>query len=161
MDLEDGLGGIVFISGERGMGKSLLMRELRQDISRQQALLEGISSLSQDGENAGTHSVPVRVHEIRGRGRSYDQTRPYAVWQDLLHQWLGVRDNESPEMTRDRLHSRCTAIWGEVHVESYIYLATLLGLPVEAEYRKIGNRYVIFRISDNKILKSYKYKSLK
>jgi len=55
------------------------------------------------------------------------------MWLDLLRGWLGVRADEPPAETRDRLHHQTEALWGDSVAEHYAYLATLLSLPLEEE----------------------------
>jgi tetratricopeptide (TPR) repeat protein len=55
------------------------------------------------------------------------------MWLDLLRGWLGVRADEPPAETRDRLHHETEALWGDSVAEHYAYLATLLSLPLEEE----------------------------
>src|SRR5439155_9095394 len=67
-----GTGGILFVSGEAGIGKSRLLGELR-------ALLE--SSPSEAG------GEPLW---LEGRCVSYGESLPYWPFRDLLREWLGV-----------------------------------------------------------------------
>jgi len=142
-DLDEGLGGIVMLSGERGMGKSMLLQKVRRHFARRQALMAevqhtgGSASASSDasaGETRPGVATTDRMREIRGRARSYDQSQPYAMWQDLLRQWLGTHGDESKEKTRDRLRLQSEALWGRAMVEHYPDLATFLGLPLEPAF---------------------------
>jgi predicted ATPase/class 3 adenylate cyclase len=135
-NLDEGRGGIVLVTGERGMGKSLLLAEVRRHMARQQALLAEIHAT--DGELSGNGGAPsgegaerMRIRELRGRARSYDQSQPYAMWQDLLRNWLGIRKDESQEKTRDRLRQQVETLWREEMAEYYPDLARFLTLPLE------------------------------
>ncbi|MGC9346609.1 MAG: AAA family ATPase, partial [Anaerolineae bacterium] len=143
-DLYEGRGGIVMITGERGMGKSYLLFELRRHFARQQALLAEVQSdeaavsnaPSQDSPEIPTirSGLPPRWHELRGRARSYDQSQPYAMWQDLLRNWLGIRKDESKDAISNRLRQQAEALWGAEMTDYYPDLATFLGLPLEPTF---------------------------
>jgi len=143
-DLSDGIGGIVIVTGEQGMGKSLMTNEVRQYFARQNALL---AEARDKGTEAGqltsvdlpTYPTPATDAEVgviwlRGRCRSYTQSQPFAVWQDMLRNWLGIRADEPHEQTRDRLHQQAEVLWGDRGDEYYPDLATLLSLPLEAHH---------------------------
>ncbi len=130
-DLSDGIGGIVIITGEQGMGKSLLTNEVRQYFARQNALL---AEARDKGASATSTDAEIGVIWLRGRCRSYTQSQPYAVWQDMLRSWLGIRPDEPHEQTRDRLHQQAEILWGDQADEYYPDLATLLALPLEADH---------------------------
>ena len=142
-DLDEGLGGIVMLTGERGMGKSMLLQKVWRDFARRQALMaevqhaDGAASPPSDvaaGETQMGVTTALRLREIRGRARSYDQSQPYAMWQDLLRQWLGIHRDEPKEETRDRLRLQSEALWGRAMVEHYPDLGRFLGLPLEPEF---------------------------
>ncbi len=131
-DLYDGIGGIVIIAGDQGMGKSLLTNEVRQYFARQNALLAEAHDKGTDGATG-----PGAVSSViwpRGRCRSYTQGQPYAMWQDMLRNWLGIRQDEPPEQTRERLRQQTVALWGSQADEYYPDLAALLALPLEAQH---------------------------
>ena len=122
-DLYDGRGGIVMVTGDRGMGKSFLVAEVRQYFARHGALLA--EACDRDTP------PPTSLTWLRGRCRSYDQTWPYSMWLDLLRRWLGMREGEPKEETRDRLRRQAELLWGQRLAEHYPYLATFLSLPLE------------------------------
>jgi predicted ATPase/class 3 adenylate cyclase len=141
-DLHVGRGGIVMVTGERGMGKSLLLQEMRRDVARQEALraevqsVEGAGLAGLDLDDLPEDAVAlalgtVHTREIRGRARSYDQSQPYAVWQDMVRDWLGARQDEPKERTRDRLREEAEKLWGEDHLKYYPHFARFLELPLE------------------------------
>jgi len=125
-DLSNGHGRIVMLVGDNGMGKSFLVNEAHQYFTRLGALLAE--------SHAETSSSAPPLTWLRGRCRSYDQSWPYSVWQDLLRGWLGMRQDESKEETRNRLRSQAEALWGDNLAEYYPSLAAFLSLPLEEAY---------------------------
>jgi class 3 adenylate cyclase/tetratricopeptide (TPR) repeat protein len=125
-DLYDGRGGIAIVMGERGMGKSFLVAEVRHHFARQGALL----AQAQDAD--GPSRAPLIW--LRGRARSYDQSRPYSIWLDLLTNWLGGQPDQPVEEMRARLRYQAEQLWGDRMTRYYPYLATLLSLPLEPQF---------------------------
>jgi class 3 adenylate cyclase len=123
--LNDGLGGITVVTGERGMGKSFLVNEMYADFTRQNSLLA----------EAGSDRSPILpLTWLRTHCRSYDRDQPYSAWLEMLRYWLEARQDEPVDEARDRLRSRCESLWGEQMAEYYPYLATYLGMPLEEAY---------------------------
>ncbi|MCA9994293.1 MAG: AAA family ATPase [Anaerolineales bacterium] len=104
-----GRGGIMLLTGDGGMGKSRLADDVR-------------------AQEQG------KLLWLRGRCRSYDQSRPFSVWGDLLRKWLHMQPSTSDAETRDRLRQESVALWGDLFGEYYPYLATLLSLPLEEPF---------------------------
>ncbi len=125
-DMLRGRSRIVMLTGDRGMGKSLLVNRLRDYFAHRSALLAGVNQAS-----APTPSLLW----LRGRCRSYHQPWPYSMWIDLLNNWLTLHSTgelQSKEAQRALLQQQCAAIWtAEAFQEHYPYLAALLDLPPE------------------------------
>ena len=109
-----GTGGILFITGEAGIGKSRLAAELR-------ALVERADS---------PRGAPLW---LEGRCVSYGESLPYWPYRDMLRDWLGVSLQEPELRLRVSLRREVERLFGERALEIYPYLGALLGLTLEGD----------------------------
>jgi class 3 adenylate cyclase/tetratricopeptide (TPR) repeat protein len=107
--LQAGVGGIVTIVGEAGIGKSRLVAELQKA------------------------ATPLGVRWVEGRCLSYGESMAYLPWVDMLHGLLGMSVGDAPTEVRDSLRrfvgTLCTNHFDEV----YPYLGRMMSLPLEQE----------------------------
>jgi class 3 adenylate cyclase/tetratricopeptide (TPR) repeat protein len=82
-EVREGRGAFVAVVGEAGLGKSRLLAEVRK--------------------SATTDSQPP-VAWLEGRALSYEQAVTYYPWRQVIRQAIGVKEGESPETVRERLH---------------------------------------------------------
>lgn len=133
-NLLEGRGSIVTITGDKGMGKTSVVNQVRQHFARQGKLISSV----QDGRFADPHkNSPDPAGPLiwlNGRCRSYDKSWPYSMWLDVFQNWLGIRLDEGPEEARARLQLHVENLWGAQKDSYYPYLATFLSLPLEEPY---------------------------
>lgn len=103
--LEAGVGGVVTIVGEAGIGKSRMVAELRKQL-------------------------PGAFHWVEGRCLSYGTSVAYGLWLDVLRSWLNVTPEDAPNRVRDALRERVQALWPESVDQISAYLERLMSLPL-------------------------------
>jgi class 3 adenylate cyclase/tetratricopeptide (TPR) repeat protein len=101
--LSDGVGAMVAVVGEAGLGKSRLLAELHAALS------------------PGTRWLEARA-------LSYGQSLPYHPWKALARQLLGAADDAGSEGVREKVRSLGSGGFPE---RSLPYLELLVGLPAE------------------------------
>ena len=102
-----GQGGVLFIVGEPGIGKSRLAAELHQFAT----------------ESGCTW--------LEGRCVSYGEGLPYWPYRDLLRAWLGLGMQEPEVRMRVLLMRRLEEVFGAETAGLYPYLASVMGLEGE------------------------------
>jgi len=107
--LRAGVGGIVTVAGEAGIGKSRLVAEVRR---------------SADASH---------VQWVEGRCLSYGTSIAYLLWLDALRSALGVAADGPPRATRDALNGFVRAVCPENPEDVLPYLFRLMALPLEPE----------------------------
>jgi ABC-type oligopeptide transport system substrate-binding subunit/class 3 adenylate cyclase len=114
--LQSGVGGIVTLVGEAGLGKSRLVAEL-----------EGATHLR------GALHLRLHLAWVEGRCLSYGTSIAYLLWLDVLRGLLGVTSQAPPIAVRDRLQEQTESLCpGQVETV-YPYLARLMSLPLRDE----------------------------
>ena len=107
--LQAGVGGIVTLVGEAGLGKSRLVAELRKS------------------------SSPSSIRWIEGRCLSYGTSIAYLLWLDVLRALLKVSVETSADDIRDALQGQVRNLCPERVDDVYPYLARLMSLPLDPE----------------------------
>jgi ABC-type oligopeptide transport system substrate-binding subunit/class 3 adenylate cyclase len=111
----EGAGGIMFVTGEPGIGKSRLLAELHDVL--------------------GTMPSPYGTFRwIEGRCVSFGESIPYWPFRDLVRDWLGVTADEPDLRVRVALRRAVEELFGAERVSSvYPYLGAMLGLTMEPD----------------------------
>jgi class 3 adenylate cyclase/predicted ATPase len=133
-DLFEGRGGILHVTGDKGVGKSFLVDQMRLHFNRLRTLLpQARENVGSEFESESTIAIS-EGNWLRGRCRSYNQSSPFTMWYDLLHYWMGKRPDDSTDAKNERLLQLCFELWDDRLGNYYPYLATFLSLPLEEKY---------------------------
>jgi predicted ATPase/DNA-binding SARP family transcriptional activator/class 3 adenylate cyclase len=104
-----GMGGIVTVVGEAGIGKSRLVAEVKR------------WALGEEND----------VIWLEGRCLSYATNVAYHLWTDILRGWLGITEEAQTENIATALRTRVREVCSDVVGEVYPFLASLLSLPLD------------------------------
>ncbi|WP_052665300.1 adenylate/guanylate cyclase domain-containing protein [Nitriliruptor alkaliphilus] len=116
--LVDGVGGIVTIVGEAGIGKSRLLASVRHEAEAAYAI-------------AATSDAAGELAWLDGHCRSFDTGVPYAPFLDLAARWLDV--DLTDEVTFDRIAEMVTRALGGPDADMSTFLAHVAGAPLPPE----------------------------
>jgi len=125
--LQAGVGGIVTIVGEAGIGKSRLVAELRK------VGANGRSPAQRTGPSTSLRTGLSPLQWAEGRCLSYGTSTAYLLWLDMLRGLLGLSVEGSPTALRDALREGVQGTSPEHFDDIYPYLGRLMSLPLEAE----------------------------
>jgi ABC-type oligopeptide transport system substrate-binding subunit/class 3 adenylate cyclase len=111
-----GAGGILFVTGESGIGKSRFLLELRRRF-----------------QSAGPSASGGEPLWLEGRCVSYGESLPYWPFRDLFREWLGTGPDQPELRVRVALRRRIESLFGDRVLEFYPYLGAMLGLSLEPD----------------------------
>jgi len=121
-----GLGGIVTVVGEAGIGKSRLVGEIRAEVESRK------SEVTEAPDDRGAATGDFSPVWIEGRCLSYAVNVPYQVWLDMLRSWLKIAPDADPSAIRATLRIQVGEICPNQVDDVYPFLARLLLLPLGA-----------------------------
>lgn len=108
----NGEGSIVNIIGEAGIGKSRLIAELALQ------------------NEAG------RVNFLLGRALSFGQNLSFHPLIDILRNWAGIKEDDTPLSSSRKLESAIRNVYPEGVAEVFPFIATLMGIKMAGEGAK-------------------------
>ncbi len=126
----DGRGEILLMSGERGLGKSHLVKQVHRDLALRELVFESYQAVLED-ESQKEPSGKKRVLWLRGWTSSYEQQSLFFIWQIMLKSWLGIEPDETNQEIFIRLSEYCQELWPDEHETFLPMLASLLSLPID------------------------------
>lgn len=131
--LSGGRGGIVLVTGMKGMGKSFLVLQVRQHLARQNVLIAAAENAAAGSASKTDNKVPLiqQVRWLRGRCRSYGHLRPYSMWLDLMQDWVSEDPQGQAGEIQSLLRAQMETQWGSDVEKDYPNLATFLSSPVD------------------------------
>jgi class 3 adenylate cyclase len=105
-DLAAGRGQVLFVIGDAGLGKTRMLRELRERVD------DGATWLG-------------------GRSASYGAEAPYGPFVDILRSWVGVDEGDAELAVRTKLRARAGALLGSLADDVVPYLGLMLSVRLE------------------------------
>ncbi len=125
-----GRGEFVLITGERGLGKSFLVKQVHQDLVLRKQVLGSFSEINKT-MNGSQKKERGKVLWLQGWCNSYEQPSPFFMWRILLKSWLGVDPDEEETEILQKLTEYCSDLWPEKFGEY---------LPVFASFLSVSNQ---------------------
>jgi len=107
--LQVGVGGIVTVVGEAGIGKSRLVAEVRKALG------------------------PSNLQWVEGRCLSYGTSTAYLLWLEILRELLGMTPDALPTIVRNSLQSQVRSLCPASFDDVYPLLGRMMSLSLEGQ----------------------------
>jgi len=138
-DLSMGMGSIICLVGEAGLGKTRLVSEF-QKTWLDQTKQEQTTTSTQQAPHAPTGVEEVASRWVESQALSYESTRPYAQIQQLLRHASGISHHDTSADIEIKLNALLAALPDEQRQQAVQIFNILLGsahsgkqLPLEGE----------------------------
>ena len=118
--LQAGIGGIVTVVGEAGIGKSRLVTEIRKSEYPKSA----------PDPRSG-------LQWVEGRCLSYATNTAYQVWLDMVRELLGIAPDDPAAAVRTALAEWVRTFCRDGYEHVYPYIARMMSLPLDEESRAV------------------------
>lgn len=134
----EGRGEIMLISGERGLGKTFLIRQVLQELVLRKQVYESYEEVFRQKQETGSPDRQ-KILTLQGWCNSYEQPTPFFMWQILIKSWLGIDPEDSEEQVLDRLTAYCQDLWHERYNDFLPMFASILSLPGDEFGEKLAS----------------------
>ncbi|MFH1085636.1 MAG: AAA family ATPase [Chloroflexota bacterium] len=118
--LQRGVGGIVTIAGDAGIGKSRLVAELRG---------QRPTGLEEPG--------PAKLRWVEGRCLSYGASIAYLPWLGILRAVVGAPEEQAPATVAGALETFVGSVCADRLDDVYPYLAQMMSLPLNDRHAQV------------------------
>jgi hypothetical protein len=134
--VQSGVGGIVTIVGEAGLGKSRLVAEIRESVLRTSETSEDETpddGAVSDGSADRVSLDSPSLQWVEGRCLSYATTVAYQIWLNIVHSLLEIAPDTPTSAVCDALERWIRASSPDLYEEVFPYMARMLSLSLDEE----------------------------
>ncbi|MFN2189402.1 MAG: ATP-binding protein [Candidatus Promineifilaceae bacterium] len=121
-----GIGGIVCVIGDAGLGKSRLLREVRKKQTQ-------VQDTTLDSKNGSPNLDTNDLLWIKTSSLSYETHQPYALFRRLIRHTNGINHNDPPELVREKLIPLVEGLPDVGETTASAVIEALFGLDIEGQ----------------------------